>query len=194
MNFISAWAPFLLLLLPVIDRIWAVLVGALLISAHIIGTTEAAFIVMCGTALTILIPWVWRLRREKQGNDLPILPCDYTIRQWLKRHGIVKSVLLIDLSLAWKLQGTLTLSRATDYNPKVLGLHLTVAALVTGAWILLLTPMMTWCMLHYSTLIQVRMILPGLILLSLMVAVVLRTALCRFYQRFRENRHENLGR
>lgn len=191
MDFISDWALALIFILALADRPAAILTVSLLIATRMTGPIESTITVLLGmTTLTIGL-WLLNNRLKKNVEDLLISPCDYTIGQWLKKHGIVKTVLLTDFAFAWKFEGVLGLATASNGRWSVCGWYLCLSALLTVCWILLLTPVITWYLNTFLSITQARMTLSGLILLSILTAGVLRIVLCRFYHRYRENQHEN---
>lgn len=191
MNFISDWILVLIFILTIADRPSAILVLSVSIATQITSSIAGSISVLLGmTTLTIGL-WLLNDRLKKNVEDLPISPCDYTIEQWLNKHGIVKTVLLTEFALLWKFQGVLGLAKASRGRWSVCGCYLCLSALLTLCWILLLSPVVTWYLNTFLNTAQARMILPGLILLSILTAGVLRIVLCRIYHRYREKKHEN---
>lgn len=121
MDFISDWALVLIFILALTDRPAAILTVSLLIATRMTGPIESTITVLLGmTTLTIGL-WLLNKRLKKNVEDLLISPCDYTIGQWLKNHGIVKTVLLTDFAFAWKFKGVLGLATASNGRWSVCG-------------------------------------------------------------------------
>ena len=184
MNFISDWALPILFLLASADRTAAILMAVLFATARITGPAEAAGAVALGSACLTLLLWRIGLRHKKREEVPPPSACDYTIGQWLRKHGPAGAAARVVPAVGWRFNGTVALASQSGGRPAVCLYAVLFTVLWVLFWILVLMPATT-------TLTHVRMTLPGLMLLAFTAAVVLRTALCRLHQRYQEKKHEN---
>lgn len=194
MNFISDWALPILFLLAFADRTSAILMAALFATARITGPVEAAASVALGSACLTILLWQIGLQLKKKKESLPRSPCDYTIGQWLRNHGPAGAAARVVPALGWRFSGTVSLASQSDGRPAVRLYAVLFTVIWTLFWTLVLMPAAERLMTATTTLTHVRMTLPGLMLLVLTAAVVLRTLLCRLHQRYQEKKHENSSR
>lgn len=191
MNFISDWALSILFLLAFADRTSAILMAVLFATARITGPVEAVASVALGSACLTMLLWRIGLKRKKEKENLPPSSCDYTIGQWLRKHGPAGSAARVVPALEWRFSGPVSLASQSGGRPVVCLFAILFTVLWTLFWTLVLMPAAEWLMTATTTLTHVRITLPGFMLLVLMAAVVLRTSLCRLHQRYQEKKHEN---
>ena len=191
MNFISDWALPILFLLAFADRTAAILMAVLFATARITGPAEAAGAVALGSACLTLLLWRIGLRHKKREEVPPPSACDYTIGQWLRKHGPAGAAARVVPVAGWRFNGTVALASQSGGRPAVCLYAVLFTVLWVLFWILVLMPAAERLMAATTTLTHVRMTLPGLMLLAFTAAVVLRTALCRLHQRYQEKKHEN---
>ena len=110
MNFISDWALPILFLLASADRTAAILMAVLFATARITGPAEAAGAVALGSACLTLLLWRIGLRHKKREEVPPPSACDYTIGQWLRKHGPAGAAARVVPAVGWRFNGTVALA------------------------------------------------------------------------------------
>ena len=110
MNFISDWALPILFLLAFADRTAAILMAVLFATARITGPAEAAGAVALGSACLTLLLWRIGLRHKKREEVPPPSACDYTIGQWLRKHGPAGAAARVVPVAGWRFSGTVALA------------------------------------------------------------------------------------
>ena len=123
MNFISDWALPILFLLASADRTAAILMAVLFATARITGPAEAAGAVALGSACLTLLLWRIGLRHKKREEVPPPSACDYTIGQWLRKHGPAGAAARVVPAVGWRFSGTVAKRRQARRLPLCRPLH-----------------------------------------------------------------------
>ena len=189
MDFISEWPLLVLLVIAAVDSEAGILTAVLFAAARVTGPCEAAASAALGALLTGSLLFLYGLRgKPRQLCNRREGSSDDKILFWLGKYGLFGTAVLLRAAFSWRLRGTAEFARLTAGRVGSSAAFAAAVLIWSAGWTLLLTPAAMLAVDELSALTRVRLSLPGFTLLAIIAATVLRTALIRIYERFREHK------
>jgi hypothetical protein len=186
MEFFGEWAFLIIALLAFADAEAGIVCAAIYAGARMLGTADAALAAAAGSALYALL-------LAAAGSFFGMFrsgPRIDTIDRWEKRAGALGAAAAARLCLARRFAAP---AQAGSSLPRALALC-AFYALWAAFWTVPLAWLAETIFVESEYLIRARMTIAGLTLLAAVSGTVIRTALVRYYERFKERHHENSGR